>query len=585
MSTSGTSTLSASSSVNSLVAQYMAIERRPLNDLNTRKSELNVRLGLYDDLKTKLSSVESLADDLADTTSSSVFNAKTASSDDADVITASAGSSAAYGLYQFRVKQLATATTMKSTAELNTAYSTMSTAQVIDGSDTLDTSDSFADAGFDTTPDGTVTVNGETFTLADYDTVDDFMTAINDDATAAANIYYDETRDRFFIESDTASDLVLSETGTNGFLTEVNVAAGTYNTNDSGVEGGAFLYQANFDTALSSSDSGSFKINGETITWDAETDTLNSVLSRINSSDAGVTAFYDDTIDRVVLSSDNPGSDLIALEDITGTFLTGTLNLNVGTQTQGLDAKFTINSTDSADEITRSSNTFDINGTTYTLVSTNVTAYTETTYTAVNVEQDVSTFQAKIKSFLSAFNNATSYLKTKTSADPDTYIRGALAGNSVYRSMRRNLLNIMMSSVDGLDEDKPSYLYEIGITFDDDLQISLSDVSALTEELADDPQAVEDLFNSTYGVAAQLESLLEPFVESYGIIDDTKDIINDQVEDIEDRIDRMEEHLVRKEQQFRDQFASMQQALYLVLQQQSMLQQFQSFYNNFMQQS
>lgn len=572
--------LSGSSSTSSLIAQYMAIERRPLNALSSQKSGLNVRLGMYTDLKAKLSSLESLAGQLADTTSSSIFNTKTATTGDAEVISASTGSDAAYGHYNFRIKQLATATTMKSTADLNTAYSTKSTAQVVAGSEGLDTEESFEDAGFDTTPDGSVTINGVEFTLADYDTVDDFMTAVNDDVAAAANIYYDQTRDRFVIESDTASDLIISESGTNGFLTEVNISAGTYSSNASGVEAGAFLYQANFDSALSSSDSGSFTINGETIEWDADTDTLNSVLSRINSSEAGVTAFYDDTIDKVILSSNTPGSDLIALEDVSGTFLTDILGLDAGTQTQGLDAKFTINSTSDADEITRTSNTFEINGTTYTLADTNVTDYTDTTYTSVDVAQDISALKTKVTNFLSTFNEVYSYLKTKTDTDETTYSRGALAGNSVYGGLKRSLQSIMMDEVSGLDSADPSYLYEIGITFDDNLMISLSDASALTEALTEDPQAVENLFNSTSGVAARIESLLEPFVESYGIIDDTKEIIGDQIDNIDTRISRMEEQLTRKEQKFRNEFASMQQSLYLVMQQQTMLQQFQNFWNS-----
>ena len=61
MSTS--SGLSSSSSIDSLVAQYMAIERRPLNALTSQKSGMNVRLGMYTDLKAKLSGLESLAED------------------------------------------------------------------------------------------------------------------------------------------------------------------------------------------------------------------------------------------------------------------------------------------------------------------------------------------------------------------------------------------------------------------------------------------------------------------------------------------------------------------------------------------
>jgi len=51
---------------------------------------------------------------------------------------------------------------------------------------------------------------------------------------------------------------------------------------------------------------GEFTINGVKISVDPTTDTLNAVISRINSSGAGVTASYDATNDVLVLTSANP---------------------------------------------------------------------------------------------------------------------------------------------------------------------------------------------------------------------------------------------------------------------------------------
>lgn len=561
-----------SNAIDSLVAQYMALERRPIIALQAKKSDLNILSGVYTDLSGKLSSLESLAEDLTET-ESSVFEQSTATSSDDTVITASAGSDAAMGTYLFRIKQLATATTMKSTAQLNTASSTVSSAQVVAGSGTIDTSESFADAGFETTPDGSVTINGQTFTLSDYSTVNAFMTAINDDATAAANVFYDSTRDKFFLENDTpGTDLVISESGTTPFFTEVNIATGTIATNDSGVQADVLLYQANFDTELGQSDSGSFKINGVTITWDADADTLNEVLSRINASTAGVTAFYDDTMDKVSISSNTTGSEDIVFEDVTGTFLDNTLKFSGVVQNTGVDAKFTINSTDAADEITKSSNTFEINGVTYTLKSTNVSLYSDSTYTTVTVVRDTSAITSKIESFLSQFNTTADYIKSKTSTDTTTYTRGALAGESSIRSLRSDLINAMIEEVSSVQSGNPSTLREIGITFDDDMHIAISDSDTFNDALTDNPQGVEDLFNSSSGVAVKINDLLEPLTESSGIIEDKQDLITDRIEDVDDRIESLEARMTRREAQLRAQFASMQQALYLVVAQQSLLQ-------------
>ncbi|RKY69693.1 MAG: hypothetical protein DRP97_05060, partial [Candidatus Latescibacterota bacterium] len=535
------------------------------------------RSDLFSDLKGKLAPLEDLANEIMDT-EASVFDTRTASSDEETEITATAEQGAAVGTYLFRVKQLATATTMKSTAGLNTAPSVTSSAQVVTGSETIDPSERFDEAGFQNTITGNITINtgggAVTFDPADYDSVNAFMTAINDDATAGATIYYNDMNDRFIIEADDPSaSLTLSQSG--NLLTEINIAPGVYSTNTTGLQTDVLLYKENFDSEVGENDSGSFKINGVEIEWDADEDTLGEVISRINGSSAGVTAFYEDTLDRIFLSSNSTGSENIALEDISGTLLSQTLKLDSGVQTQGLDAKFTINSTDSADEITKSSNTFEINGVSITLKATNSTDYTESTYTTVTVDEDQNAITSKIEDFLSKFNTVTDYIKAQSAVTENSsgaYTRGALAGQSTYTSLRMNLINAMTEEVTGLTSGDPNYLSGIGITFDNDLHVSISDSDLFSEALSDDPSAVEALFNSTDGVATKISALLEPFTEDDGIIEATQEVISDQIARSEDQVDRLEDRMTRREAQLRSQFASMQQALNLIMMQQSFMQ-------------
>ncbi|MCD6115946.1 flagellar filament capping protein FliD [bacterium] len=552
------------SSIEQLVQQYMAIERQPIVRLEGKKSLLNIQKGVFSDTKSKLQALYDAADDLADTSDNSIFNAVQVSSSDTTSLTVTAGDDAAVGQYDIRIRQMATATTMKSTGYLNTHASVMSSIQVVDGYSTIDTSESWADAGFDTTPDGTVTINGTAFTLADYSTVDDFFDAVNDSA-ANANIYYDSDRDKIILESTDTSSLIISETGTNGLLTEANITADTYSTNQTGLDASDYLYKINFDTALSESDSGSFKINGATIEWDADADSLNDIISRINSSDAGVTAFYDDTLDKIVFTASATGSEEIQWEDVSGTFLTDTLKFSGVTQTSGNDAKFTINSTSASDEITKSSNNFTINGIKFTLKAVTVAndSYTDGDTEAVTVkaEKDDTQVRNKINTMLSKYNDFIDYIKLKTDVDTTSYSRGPLAGESVFLSLKNSILSIFLGQVSGVDTDKPSYLSEIGITLGDDLHASISDSSAFTDWINDDPASVENLFNSTNGVAARLKSLIEPFTETYGIIDDRSDSLDDRIDQIDKRIASLDERLAGRENYYRTQFSSLQSML------------------------
>lgn len=579
------SSTSSQSSIESLIQQYMAVERQPITKLNTKKASLNTTSAIYNDLKTKLNALKSAAEALADTDNDSIYEAVSVSSSDSSKLGVTAGSGAAQGQYTFRVRQLATSTRMQSTANLNTKPSVMSSSQVVAGSGNLDTSGSWEDAGFDVTPDGTVTINGVTFTLSDYTSVDDFMDAVNDNESANANIYYDSARDRFVIESTTSDNLVLSETGSNGFLTEANIAADTYTTNVTGLNSSQVLSDMNFDTAPASTDSGSFKINGATITWDAGEDTLNTIISKINNSEADVTAFYDDTLDRVVITSDTAGSDAIDWQDVEGNLLGSVLKFDGVTQSIGDNAIFTINSTSSADEIIKSSNSFSINGLNITLkaatVANNDYTDADTTSVTVSSKKDESLLKNKINAMLSAYNNLVDYLNVKTSVDTKTYERGALAGDTLFVNLKGDLAGVLLNSVSGLEAGNPSYLSQIGITLGTNLHASISDAGTLSDFVNSDPYAVADLLRSENGIATRLVNFLEPYTENYGIIDDQKDAISSSIKNIDTQISRLEDRMERREAYYRQQFTALQEMFNTLTYQQSTISNLTSSLNSY----
>ena len=83
------------------------------------------------------------------------------------------------------------------------------------------------------------------------------------------------------------------------------------------------------------------KLAGISITVDPTVDTLEDLLTRINGSDAGVTASYDSTNDTIRVVSSNLGSPTISFVSGTSNFLDIT-NLTTATQTAGNNSQFTI---------------------------------------------------------------------------------------------------------------------------------------------------------------------------------------------------------------------------------------------------
>ncbi|MBL8738353.1 MAG: flagellar filament capping protein FliD [Planctomycetes bacterium] len=96
----------------SIISALVSIERRPISQLETKKSSLNKQKSLYSDLRGLLDKLRTSAKDLKATTD---FLSMKAASDDEDVLKATASNSAEPGTYKVRVLQLAQAQVNAST--------------------------------------------------------------------------------------------------------------------------------------------------------------------------------------------------------------------------------------------------------------------------------------------------------------------------------------------------------------------------------------------------------------------------------------------------------------------------------------
>jgi flagellar hook-associated protein 2 len=108
MSTAGISFggLASGLDTKSIISALVAVERRPIAQLETKKTSLNKQKSLYNDLSGLLEKLNSAARSLKATTE---FLKMKGTSDDPNVLTASATSAAAPGAHTVRVLQLATA--------------------------------------------------------------------------------------------------------------------------------------------------------------------------------------------------------------------------------------------------------------------------------------------------------------------------------------------------------------------------------------------------------------------------------------------------------------------------------------------
>jgi flagellar hook-associated protein 2 len=580
---------SSSGSLETIIQQYMTLEKRPLSNIQAQKSKLQSRIATFTSFKSQLDSMQKVAKNIKDEDSSS-FSVVKVNSSDAEKVSVTAGDNTAEGTYDIRVRQLATTTTMRSTARLNTAVSVKSLQQVVAGGETLDTSLSWEEAGFSTTPTGTVSFDSGSgwveFTLDDYDSVDDFIDAVNGDSVAGANIYYNESSDKFVIENDvTGGTLKLKQSTADGFLTQAKISDSgiiadtnehSFATNNSGLQTSALLSETNFDSTLADTDSGSFKINGATIEWDADQDTFADIIYRINSSEADVTAFYNESVDKITITSNTTGAEEILFEDVEGDFLGDVLKLDGVVQDVGDNALFTINSDSAEDQITETSNSFTLNGLKIELnqvtVANDSYSDADTESTKITSERDVEAIESNIKSFLNTFNGVMDYLKDQMKVNTTTYSRGALAGESLVRNLRSNMMNKVLQEITGISDGDPKTLSGVGISLDNNLHLVIDDATELKELLTSSPTKVADLFQGENGIATSVYDLLDEYTETYdGLIDQRTDLLEDRVSEMDTRMERMNERLAVKESQYRAQLTSLQSMYIQVVQQQSLV--------------
>ena len=318
---------------------------------------------------------------------------RTAQVADPTIASATAASGTALGTYTFAITQLATAASQQGTTNVGAALSATNDVSGL----------VLSDAAFaNNVTAGTFTVNGQTITIATSDTLQQVFDKISTATAGAVTGSYNASTDKITLSS--TNPIVLgSAADTSNFLQVAQLYNNGTGTVTSAsplgvVKLGAALNAANFATPISDggSGAGAFTINGVTINFNASTDSLATIISRINDSAAGVTAGYDPINDRLTLTNKTTGDVGIALQDVTGkgNFLAAT-GLSGGTLQRGTNLHYTVNG---GGELISQSNTItqDSSG----VPGLSVTALKEDT-TTVTVGSDT----AKIKTALSEFHH------------------------------------------------------------------------------------------------------------------------------------------------------------------------------------
>jgi flagellar hook-associated protein 2 len=298
-------------------------------------------------------------------------------------------------------------------------------------------------------------------------------------------------------------------------------------------------------TGLTSTKTGVLTINGTDIAYDTTTDSLATITSRINNSNAGVIASVDRTNDKLMLTRKDTGALAIDIKDTSGT-LGAALKLAPGTtnaQTIGSTSQVTVDGR----SITSTGNTVTtaIDGVTLSLAAQSPMGQTET----ITVGVDQTAVTTALTNLITSFNHVGDILDSATATTPGTSggtagTASPLAGDPTAMTMFLSLRNTIfqtvgsgaINSLGALGLNTGAVGAAVGTT--NRLQL---DETKLSAALTSDPNAVANLLDKTTGplgsLLTQLQGYEDPsnqnaYIQAHttGLTSDISDVKNREAE-------------------------------------------------------
>ncbi len=461
-----------------IIQKLAELQARPLQRLMVRKSELQARMGAFDQFRGLVNNLQTAAGALG---ARSAFTIVRANSSDTQVATITGSTDALPGTYDLRVRKLAQAHKIVSGAH----------------------SSATAELGVS----GQIMVNGKVVSISATDTLTSVASKINTaNAGVTASILRADSGQFYMTltanETGENSRIQLAEVGGNLILVpSLKLVSYTQFVREQR-ENSAYSMRFNNSTNpiatelnLSSAPSGTVQINGVGVNIDLATDNLLSIVGKINgASIPGVTA----SIETETVNGTTYQKLKIAGSSSTPTFVDdNNILTNLGILqnqyhqelVQAQDAEFTLDGF----EFRRSRNTIDdaIQGTTITLLSADADNPKRATLT---LARDTEATRNTVNNFVNAFNSLVDFLKQNASIEKETLRSGPLFGDTTIGNIRDGLIQRIMDAVPNLQGDL-RVLAQVGIQLGQDGKLSLND-SVLNRQLNENLQGVIQLFTA-----------------------------------------------------------------------------------------
>lgn len=365
-----------------------------------------------------------------------------------------------------------------------------------------------------------------------------------------------------------------------------------------------------FKNNLDSSDTFNVTINSVDFSFN-KTDSLATVMSKINASKAGVTLSYSAISDKFALTAKDTGAgDNITFSQSSGNLMDalGLTTATGATKTAGQNAILTVDGV----EITRSSNTIDISGVKVELQDVTTTGESPI---KITTKADITSMKDTIKNFVADYNamietmNKLMTDKADSAYPPLTDEQkasmseaqinsweakakvGLLQNDSILRGITSNMQSLMYSSAvsGGIT------LNDLGISsagYDQNGKLKI-DEDQLTTALETKGSQIQELFTTeSTGIGNKLNDIINTATKTSGVkgtrgtliemagyestLSDTENSISDNIKKTNKEITTLKNKLKDQETYYWNKFSALETALSQLNSQSSVLSQFSS---------
>lgn len=179
----------------------------------------------------------------------------------------------------------------------------------------------------------------------------------------------------------------------------------------------------------------------------------------------------------------------------------------------------------------------------------------------LDIKLDTNNALSAIEDFVSSYNSAASYIRTKGFYNRETKKSGDLAGDTGLMSLMGDLSRRTLGDVTGLPATLNS-LIDMGITTKTDGQLTI-DETKLKDLLKTNPTGVKDVFQkATDGLTTALGDWLEANSKSGGALESRAEVLDKTAKRLEERMRHFDEVVLPlREEQLRKKFTALERAL------------------------